>query len=268
MNRIPQRTPKPAFTLIELLVVVAILSVLLAVLLPGLHRARLLAARARCTKQLEAIAGGLLKYAEENNNRLSLVGFGANAEFEFGGWRGRGYARYRPVNPHAQPGLDANSPSESEAQLFRCPADGGDTDDPTSLFEFHGNSYQANMALGCSGPLQVIDGPWGAIHSDINRLLKKGVPIIDTPQSAFTLLVGDNNWYRQLDPAWHTCGKSWHDQRHQYNVAFLDRHVERVHIHKGIYYERDAYRWQPFNKDLDDRVLALQKGVPCSCGGE
>jgi prepilin-type N-terminal cleavage/methylation domain-containing protein len=263
MNRIPRRAGKPAFTLIELLVVVAILSVLLAVLLPGYHRARLLAARTKCTGQLRDIADGLLEYAKENNDRLSLGGFGGNPEYEFAGWRGNGPPRRRPVN--AMFGLDENSASESQAQLFRCPADDGDTGISTSLYKRHGNSYLANPALGCCAGLQVIAGPWGAIHSEINRLLKKGLPIVGAKQSALTLLVGDGNWWRQLDPTCDTCAKSWHDQRHQYNIAFLDRHVERVHIHKGIYYERDAYRWQPSDNDLDDRVLALQKAVPCSC---
>jgi prepilin-type N-terminal cleavage/methylation domain-containing protein len=267
MNSGRDNRSRQAFTLIELLVVVAIFSVLLAVLLPALHGARMLAGRARCAGQLRSIAVAWITYVEDNQGRFLLKGVGANPEYEFGGWPGDpqyGYATRRPLNPYV--GLDANSPSENEARLFRCPADAGDVNYPTSFFKKQGNSYRANTALGCSGGIpQAINEPWHMIHKAINDRLK-GLVCANVPGS--TLLVGDYNWLTQIDPLWTiACAKSWHGPRHYYNVGFMDSHVGHVRIRKGIYFEQGVYRWQPF-KAIDEQVLGLQKPVPCHCGLE
>ena len=254
-----------AFTLIELLVVVAILSVLLAILLPALQGVRSLAYRSRCMGHLRSIAIGWITYAEDNRGTFLLLGVGANPEFEFGGWPGDGYAKYRPLNPYVQLGLDANSASETEARVFRCPADTGDEDYPVPYYKELGNSYRANTALGCSGGVsESIKEPWRTINREINSRFQ-GLLCTNVPDTTTMLLVGDYNWLTQIDPMWTMCAKSWHGQRHRYNLAFLDGHAGDIRIRKGIYFEQGTYRWQPF-KSIDDTVLALQKPVPCRCG--
>ena len=59
-----------AFTLIELLVVIAIIALLMAILLPILHRAREQGARAACLSNLRQLTLAWLLYAEDNDNKI------------------------------------------------------------------------------------------------------------------------------------------------------------------------------------------------------
>jgi prepilin-type N-terminal cleavage/methylation domain-containing protein len=58
------------FTLIELLIVVAIIAILLSLLLPGLHTARVKAIEAMCLSNLKQSATALLMYQTKNDNLL------------------------------------------------------------------------------------------------------------------------------------------------------------------------------------------------------
>ena len=65
-----QSRKKIAFTLIELLVVISIISVLMAILLPSLGRAREQARRTACMANLRSIGQGIYLYAHDNDGRL------------------------------------------------------------------------------------------------------------------------------------------------------------------------------------------------------
>jgi len=59
-----------AFTLIELLVVISVISLLMAILLPSLGKARENAKRATCMANLRSIGHGIFLYANDNDGRL------------------------------------------------------------------------------------------------------------------------------------------------------------------------------------------------------
>jgi prepilin-type N-terminal cleavage/methylation domain-containing protein/prepilin-type processing-associated H-X9-DG protein len=61
---------RSAFTLIELLVVIAIIAILMAILMPTLHRAREQGRRAACLSNLKQLTLAWIMYADENDDRI------------------------------------------------------------------------------------------------------------------------------------------------------------------------------------------------------
>ena len=61
---------KKAFTLIELLVVIAIIAVLMAILMPTLHRAREQGKRIVCESNLKQMSLAWIMYAQENDGKI------------------------------------------------------------------------------------------------------------------------------------------------------------------------------------------------------
>lgn len=73
------RTSHRGFTLIELLVVVAIIALLIAVLLPSLANARMMAKRSKCGANLHGWGVAINTYAAEWGNRLMATNVISNA---------------------------------------------------------------------------------------------------------------------------------------------------------------------------------------------
>ncbi|RJP33670.1 MAG: prepilin-type N-terminal cleavage/methylation domain-containing protein [Phycisphaerales bacterium] len=90
------RSGRPGFTLLEILVVIAIIALLLAILLPGLNRARQTARKVECAAHLRQIGVGWTIYADQNKGHIVPGRPAKFADPERNKyWVGNGY-HYRP----------------------------------------------------------------------------------------------------------------------------------------------------------------------------
>ncbi len=84
MRRAVVRPPQRGFSLVELLVVIGLIGVLIAILMPALHRAREQAKMVQCASNMRQIGMAMLAYSNSNNGWLfpsGLPEYGATAPF-------------------------------------------------------------------------------------------------------------------------------------------------------------------------------------------
>lgn len=231
-------------TLIELLVVVAVISCLIAVLLPALSWARKLGQRTTCQGHLRQIALAWQMYLEDHEGAFYRA---VNAQHTYGGWKGLFYPnRRRPLNRYV--GLDALVEREEQARLFRCPADKDET------FYTVGTSYQTNILLVGQpriGGLEQTD-TLRQLRDEINKRLPE-LRDGHIEGREHVALMGDSPWNSHWMPNGRE-GAAWHGRPGQYNVAFLDAHVRFLRVRASAFVT-DEYRVIPFH---DLRGLARE----------
>lgn len=107
-----------AFTLIELLVVISIISLLIAILLPALAKARSAARNIQCAANLRQVMFGMVNYSVDNQNRPQpqLI---FDSRYYFGSidWSGL-MIGYFGGNPQ-----DITNNEHTSFSIFRCPED-------------------------------------------------------------------------------------------------------------------------------------------------
>ena len=249
------------FTLIELLVVIAVIAVLLAILMPALRRAKMLAQGVACRANLKQLATAWNVYLDDYEGYFYQ---GVNANVNYGGWKGIADWFPRPLNQYL--GLPGTLEAEGSAKVFRCPGDRGGIANPNQMYEkvFRqlGTSYQANIFLigqnkcgtfSTDRSTAELDAAISARLKEVNRS-KVGNP-------ARILLIGDYGWLNQWIPAQHPLERiedifnlkglkelaEWHGRVDCYNMAFLDSHTKLLNIRKG-YYVTDEYSVLPFDE--------------------
>lgn len=227
------------FTLIEVLVVIAVIAMLLAIILPALSKAKELARRMVCQSNLKQITQAWHMYLDNHNDAFYQ---GRNANHIYGGWEGILYLNEaRPLNKYLS--LPEIPDSEAEAKIYCCPSDkGGIAGMGLSFYSFFGTSYQTNVFL--IGPGYIRWMPTDELKDKINaRLHNLTVSQVDNPSRL--LLIGDFGWLNESLPNDRRLG-DWHGKPYHHNLAFLDGHVEFLHIRRGLYVT-DKYTVLPFS---------------------
>jgi prepilin-type N-terminal cleavage/methylation domain-containing protein/prepilin-type processing-associated H-X9-DG protein len=123
---------KSGFTLVELLVVVAILSIMIALLLPALNKAMQQSYATQCASNLRQQGMALLEYAQDNNDRLpdppdeNVAATVPAPGYGFVTWQERltKYVIGSESNYRNHPAVVPNStnfPTVAGRGIFRCP---------------------------------------------------------------------------------------------------------------------------------------------------
>jgi prepilin-type N-terminal cleavage/methylation domain-containing protein/prepilin-type processing-associated H-X9-DG protein len=107
---------REGFTLIELPVVIAILAILMAILMPTLHRAREQGQRTSCLSNLKQLTLGWILYADDNDDKVVHANTGL--AYAWVHWRGRGVSEAEQLEGIREGMLYRYCP---EVQLYRCP---------------------------------------------------------------------------------------------------------------------------------------------------
>lgn len=237
-----------AFTLVELLVVVTVIVMLLAVLLPALRQAGIVARRVRCQANLRQLALAWNMYLDGNDGRFYQA---VNANLNYGGWRGMVGWWPRPLNAYV--GFsDPNDVTETTSQIYHCPGDRGGVPGFAArikVYRYLGASYQTNVFLIGQDACGAFSEQTQSLDAEISRRLK-GLTTDRVDNPSRLLLMGDYGWLNQWRPKppaseeWKELAE-WHGRSECHNVTFLDGHCEFLQVRKG-HYVADGYTVVPF----------------------
>ncbi len=130
-----------AFTLIELLIVVSIIGLLIAIIVPGVNKARTQASRTACATRLRQIGIGLQAYLADSSDRMPAVSFMPSVGPLPLGLEEPVYIA-DVLNPYVG----------KQSDLFRCPQDRpgvqrADPNDGKSYFQSERSSYEFRIQL-------------------------------------------------------------------------------------------------------------------------
>lgn len=242
------------FTLIELLVVIAIIAMLIAIMVPSLHAARVSAKRVVCQTNLKTLANAWIEYLDDHDGYFLQ---GVNKHATYGGKKGaiRAFQKPRPLNMYV--GLPELV--DDGADMFRCPADTGSRTIRPTYYDYMGTSYETNRMLIAQNKMWVhSEARCVEVLKQVNtRLRRMNRNRVHNPGKV--LLIGDFGWVASWIP-WNTKHVEWHGKPLSHNIAFMDTHVEFVQIRKGMHVT-PQYSVIPF-KDIANAAIECQEEGP------
>jgi len=224
------------FTLIELLVVISIIALLVAILMPGLSKARELARRASCKTNISNTGKGIAVYTGSYQDQWPWL----NASFAIGNATGSNrtattITATTTMNVSAL--LFVLIRDNQAPGIFVCPSTSDTPDSNTrgtgtnTAFDF--NPYSAGNAEHCSysyqAPLSVTSGTTTSYASGVTNQSDSGLVILAdrTPyyNGLATLLTGNINWASIGTTVPNTYMSQNHTSGEMINQLFQDLHV-------------------------------------------
>ncbi len=212
------------FTLLELAISLALVSFLLAVLLPALASARMVSHREQCSSNQRRIGEAWRTCLEDRQGEFPYVP--ALPDWHYAG------VRFSSVDetpfPDSQRPLSQYMPQAWAARggtnSFHCPADRGITGETTGVgtaertaYRAFGTSYRANASL--------LDSHLAGVSGPVHRGLRL-VEISTVPSRL--VLMGDAIWFEVREGTGRDA--DWHGDKDKGNLLFLDGSVRYMQI--------------------------------------
>lgn len=131
MHHHAQLVAARAFILVELLVTISIISLMLAILLPSLHTARLIAMRVKCSAEEHQVFQASNQYGNENDD-LIPIGYVSESGGQ-GIYQGNDYLAHNE-GPTVMLGVLWNTEHITTPQLYYCPTLGDGSENYEAAF--------------------------------------------------------------------------------------------------------------------------------------
>lgn len=222
-----------AFTIVELLVVIGIITVLIAILLPVLNKAREQARMVVCASNERQIYQFMCMYAADNRGTLPIPGDVDSPKYPNSAFQMDGYGLYNYTEGTLWPYISGGP--DFRQRLFLCPSDGPDrgvhlgdtTVDAPGLTRNYSYNFNSHLAGPTTGAPVLTDHGMLPAHIGVKLSQIKGadhkllVLEADDPESSLDSIAGESS-----DGQIRFISLLSHRHFGHANQCFADGHVE------------------------------------------